>query len=398
MQLSYFLEFLKHAVYTFRPLSCHEKAGISEVLKHITKKDVSRVKTLVRRKILKIEMKSMPYSALITDTLKYPSCIVLDDDRKIVVDEFNSKIKESLDEKIQEEFKTNAFNKTISLIAPKIVGFDNIKKAAALQLFSSDPFHMLLLGDPGTGKTDILRAAENLAPISSFGLGSGTSGTGLTTTVLGNEVKKGILSLADGGLALIDELNLMKKEDRAGLYNAMEKGFITYDKGGHHYKFPANCSLLASANPKKDTVIGHDMFAIKKQLPFEPALLSRFHLVFLVRKQDIEQFMEIADEVLTGKHKEVSKADAEFMKKYVEHARKINVRFPEKFNDDIKAFVLKVRLKEKQMLFDVTPRFVIGLKRLIEASARMELRDCVLEKDVKRVIEMYVQALKGVGF
>ncbi|MCK4551093.1 MAG: hypothetical protein KAT91_04015, partial [Candidatus Aenigmarchaeota archaeon] len=65
---------------------------------------------------------------------------------------------------------------------------------------------------------------------------------------------------------------------------------------------------------------------------------------------------------------------------------------------DIKAFVLKVRSKEKQMLFDVTPRFVIGLKRLIEASARCELRDCVLEKDVKRVIEMYVQALKGVGF
>ena len=388
---------LKQLIFTFRPISTNEKSAIEKTSNYISNKTLNQLNLLVKRKICNINIKPMPYSKLITNIETYPVCISIDPKYNDKITKINNEIKDTLDLKIQEEFKNNLFEKTNSILAPKIIGFDTIKKIVLLQLFSKDQYHILLLGDPGTGKTDILRASENLAPISAFGLGSGTSNTGLTITVIGNEVKKGILSLADGGLAIIDELNLMKKEDRAGLYNAMEKGFITYDKGGHHYKFPANCSLLCSANPKKDMIIGHDIFGIKKQMPFEVALLSRFHMIFLTRKQDIKEFMNITDEVLTKKHKNISKNDADFIKKYIEHAKKINVEFPNKFNDQIKEFILNIKEKENLLLFNITPRFVIGIKNLIESSARLELRNCVDKKDVNRVIELYTSALKKLG-
>ncbi|MCK4967544.1 MAG: ATP-binding protein [Candidatus Aenigmarchaeota archaeon] len=388
---------LKSAIFTFRLLSPDEKQTIKETSNYISKKNLKQLKILLKRKLCKININPMPYSKTITSIENYPVCTSNDPKYNEKITEINNEIKDTLDSKIQEEFKNNAFEKTTSLLAPKIIGFDTIKKVTALQLFSKDPYHILLLGDPGTGKTDILRAAEILSPISAFGLGSGTSNTGLTITVSGKEVKKGILSLADGGLALIDELNLMKQEDRAGLYNAMEKGFVTYDKGGHHYKFPANCSLLASANPKKDKIIGHDIFGIKKQIPLDIALLSRFHMVFLIRKQNLNEFMNIADEVLTEKHKSITKKDTEFMKKYIEYAKKINIIFPEQYNDQIMDFVQTVKLKESKLLFDITPRFVIGIKRLIESSARLELRTKVEKKDVDRIINLYLQTLKNLG-
>ena len=76
------------------------------------------------------------------------------------------------------EFSSVALEKLSGMIAPDIVGFDAVKKAGALQLFATDRIHVLLLGDPGVGKTEILRSAAELYPISSFGLGSGTSSAG----------------------------------------------------------------------------------------------------------------------------------------------------------------------------------------------------------------------------
>ncbi|MCK5234106.1 MAG: hypothetical protein KAJ91_04780, partial [Candidatus Aenigmarchaeota archaeon] len=71
--------------------------------------------------------------------------------------------------------------------------------------------------------------------------------------------------------------------------------------------------------------------------------------------------------------------------------------FPERFNEHIKDFILKVRSQEKNMLFDITPRFIIGLKRLMVASAKCEMRNRVEEKDVERVLKIYTTALKEVG-
>jgi len=376
-----------------RPFSKPEKEALDAVLPDLPKNSRTAVKKLVKQYKARIARKQMPYSAKITSARHHLVLEAYGEESKEEIAHLNTILIDAIQARITEEFSKNAWEKLQKIFAPHLIGYDDIKKGIMLQIFSKEPVHVLLIGDTGTGKTDVLRAVEEIAPISAFGLGSGTSSTGLTVTVRGKEVKKGILSLADKGIALIDELNLMKPEDRAGLYNAMEKGFITFDKGGYHFKFDARCAVLASANPKGGNFKGDTAAQTKALMPFEPALISRFHLIYIIRKRTMEQFMKIADSVLV--HKEsANKTDAEFLKKYIEKAKSIDVYFGESYNATITDFVMKAKKGEGRLAIEITPRFVVGLKRMIEASARIDLRSRVEKKDVIRAIDAVSYALK----
>lgn len=387
-----------HLILLLRPLTEQEKADLEELAHHLNDRDLKIAKKYTKQLRIQATAKKIPYTKAITDMRDHITLKTKDQKIEKDIDIINTAIENSIQNIIISRFKKNAWNNMQKLFAPDIVGFDNVKKGAIMQLFSKDQIHILLLGDPGTGKTDILRATEDIAPISSFSLGSGTTNTGLTVTVKGKEISKGILSLADNGIALIDELNLMKKEDRAGLYNAMEKGFITYDKGGHHYKFNSRCSVLASANPKKDKFSGTEKKQIEKQIPFDSALLSRFHLLYIIREADIKQFMEITDRVFTQKKQASNNEDLAFLKKYIARSKTLEIQFSEDYNDMIKKFVKEIKEKEKDMLIDISPRFIIGFKRLIEANARMELRTRIEKEDVWRAMEVYTLSMKGITF
>jgi replicative DNA helicase Mcm len=187
----------------------------------------------------------------------------------------------------------------------------------------------------------------------------------------------------------------MKKDDRASLYNAMEKGFVTYDKGSHHYRFDARIKVIATANPKGDEFTGDSVDDFKKSLPFDPALLSRFHIVFLVRKPRIDEFIAIAEKIIEGTSKiNIKKHDIEFVKNYIKFAEKIDVEFNTEFKNEIKIFAGNVRIHEDELLISVTPRVVVGIMRLSLASARMELRSKVEKDDVMRAIEVFEASLK----
>ncbi len=387
-----------HLILLLRPLTEQEKADMGELARHLNERDLKSAKKYTKQLRVEASAKKIHYSETITDMKDHITLKTKDSKIDNQVESINTAIENSIQNIILNRFKKNAWHNMQKLYAAEIVGFDNVKKGAVMQLFSKEQIHILLLGDPGTGKTDILRASENISPISSFSLGSGTTNTGLTVTVKGKEISKGILSLADKGIALIDELNLMKKEDRAGLYNAMEKGFITYDKGGHHYKFDSRCSILASANPKKGKFSGTEKKEIEKQIPFDSALLSRFHLLYIIREADIKQFMEITDLVFAQKKQISNNEDQVFLKNYIAQSKKLEIRFSEDYNDMIKKFVKEIKEKEKDMLIDISPRFIIGLKRLIETSARMELRTKIEKEDVWRAMEVYTLSMKGITF
>ncbi len=387
-----------HLILLLRPLSSKENAELREISKYLDEEDADNVHRLMKQFRVCALGKKITYSKAITELREYVGIEAKDESVADEVKELNESIEESVDSAIINGFKENSWQRIQKMFAANIVGFENVKKGVILQMFSKEMFHILLLGDPGTGKTDILRAAEDIAPISAFGLGSGTSNTGLTVTVSGREISKGILSLADGGVAFIDELNLMKKEDRAGLYNAMEKGFITYDKGGHHYRFDARCSVLACANPTKGKFTGKRKKEIEKQIPFDSALLSRFHLLYIIREAGIGQFMEITDMIFSEKKESGSRDDLRFLKKYIEQSKSIEVVFSGDYNDMIKKFVAEIKEKEGYMLIDITPRFIIGLRRLIEASARLEMRSRVEKEDVWRAMEVFTLSVKEITF
>jgi DNA replicative helicase MCM subunit Mcm2 (Cdc46/Mcm family) len=324
---------------------------------------------------------------------------IQDDELKKFLDRVNKDICTKSKEESFMAFAPNALNSISSLIAPNIIGMDGAKRAAAAQLFAVEPMHILLIGDPGTGKTDILRGASKIAPIGSMGLGSGTSGAGLSAMAKGDTIIKGLLPMADGGIACIDELNLMKSKDAAALYNAMEKGFVTYDKGGKHEQLSAKVRVLATANPKGDTFIGKSVESLRNQIPFDDALLSRFHVIFIVRKPTDEEFEQITKQIVQN-HTESGVAnlklgagDIDFLKQYIEYAGKVDVKLDSMHEQKIVEFIKSIKSDERKFLQEVGPRTVVGVIRVVKSIARSELAQAVDEDHLQKGFEIIKESL-----
>ncbi len=374
------------------PLLGTKRANFKIIKEILDKEDAKKVKKLLKEGSISFSQSRLGTTLVYDEIFPILELSVMDKRVADFVDLMNKTIDYHYKRKAFEDFSKKARSTILNLIAPNITGLDTVKEAVLLQLFA-EQLHILLLGDPGIGKSDIIKSVTDLAPISSFGLGSGTSSAGLAVTVKGNDVIPGLLPMANNGIAVIDELNLMKQEDRASLYNAMEKGFISYNKGGKHYTFEAKVNVLASANPKKDKFIGVRIEDLKKQIPFDPALLTRFHLVFLIKTPGVTQFSEIAKKIVEQDRKKVNKMDLNFIKEYIDHAQQIKVEFPRDFQKDVVEFSKELKEKENNFLVEVSPRMIIGLIRLAKAAARLELRNKVEKKDLEKAKEIIKTSL-----
>jgi len=377
---------------TLLPLIGTNRANFKAIKAILDKDDAKKVKKLIKQNQISFSQSRLGTTLVYDEIFPILELSVMD---KQVAD-----FVELINKQIDHHFKSRAFGdfvqaakKTImNYIAPNITGLDVVKEASLLQLFS-DQLHILLLGDPGVGKSDIIKSMDDIAPISSFGLGSGTSSAGLAVTVRGNTIIPGLLPMAHNGVAIIDELNLMKQEDRASLYNAMEKGFISYNKGGKHHTFDAKVNVLASANPLKDKFIGVRLEDMKKQIPFDSALLTRFHLVFLIKTPGVTQFTEIAKRIVEQDKNKINKMDLNFIQEYIDYAQQIKVDFPKDFQKEVVDFSRELKEKEGNFLVEVSPRMILGLVRLAKASARLELRNKVEKKDLEKAKEIIKTSL-----
>ncbi len=381
----------------FRFLGIKERQVLKTASLYLEKENLSDLAYLFKQRKISAKEMYLPISKELFQQTE--QCVVFqaevqDSDIVDYVAEVNQQIQKKYFKKQYASFSLVSSVVFPKLLAPHIIGHEMIKRAVALQLFAADPIHILLLGDPAIGKTDIIRSIADFHPISSYGLGSGMSGVGLAVTTIGDVVEPGLLPMADQGICCIDELNLLKEESRGALYNAMEKGFITYDKKGQHLRLDARVRVLATANPLEDKFTGKTIPQLKKQIPFDEALLSRFHLIFLVKKPDTYQFLKIADAILKQKQAHLNKIDIEFIKSYVFHAEQLKVTLPEVYHQDIVNFVHELKKKEKESLFEISPRLVVGIMRLVQARARMCLREKVTQEDindVKTIVERAMQ-------
>ncbi len=187
--------------------------------------------------------------------------------------------------------------KIISSIAPSIYGYEHIKEAIMYLLFGGvskslpdisirGEMNALLIGDPGTAKSQLLQYVARIAPRGLYTSGRGTTAAGLTAAVIREKggsmsLEAGALVLADKGIACIDEMDKMRPEDRVAIHEAMEQHTVSVAKGGIVATLNARTAILAAANPTLGRYEPHRTVAENISLPV--TILSRFDLIFVLR-------------------------------------------------------------------------------------------------------------------
>ena len=318
-------------------------------------------------------------------------------------------------------------------IAPSIFGMVWQKEAIAVQLFGGvdkvlpdgahirGDIHVLMMGDPGVAKSQLLRAAARLAPRGVMATGKSSSAAGLTAAAVQDEfgegrwtLEAGTLVLASGGLACIDEIDKMHEDDRSAMHEAMEQQTVTIAKAGISAQLQAKCSLLAAANPKRSRF--DKTRPLPAQVDMPVTLLSRFDIFFIIYDTpNEERDKKLAERVLeshragemmgSGKDTEIEERGLQpaiphdLLRLYVGYARKIRpvmttqtqLKLQNHYTAMRKAYQERGELEEQ--VFPITPRQLESLIRLAEADARMHLSDTVGPEHAERAIEMMTMFL-----
>jgi len=334
------------------------------------------------------------------------------------------------DEKEIQKLKEDpaVYEKFIRSIAPSIYGYEEIKEALVLQLFGGmqktlpdgmrirGDIHVILVGDPGISKSQLISYQARVAPRGLFTSGKGSTAAGLTATVVKDEfgggrwtLEAGALVLADKGLACVDELDKMKKEDRESLHDALEQQIIPIAKAGIIAKLNSRCALLAAANPK------HGRFdkytAISEQINMPPALLSRFDLIFTMMDNPNEDMDEITAKHVANLHYagELDSSNSkgfepviplDLFRKYIAYAKR-NTKpvMSEAAKQKFINFYVGLRRQsydDEDAPVPITVRQLESLIRLGEAKARSRLSDEITDDDANRVINVLTYCLKRV--
>ena len=333
------------------------------------------------------------------------------------------RITESDKEMIKDMSKDpNIYQKLVDTLMPEIYGYDIVKDGLLLQLFEGNrPFedsfksdymdrwtiHVLLIGDPGIGKSQIIAALKKRAPKIISIAGTNTSQAGLTSSAVKDELtgtwamEAGAIVLADTGMLCIDEYDKLTPSAQKSLNEPMEQLSVSSAKANLVQTMSARTSLLVCANPKYSRFDKYQ--DLTKQIDIPDSNLSRFDLVFALEDRiDKEKDTKLATNLL---HKEkfineVDVIDTDLFKKYITYAK--TECFPT-LEDSACKVLIKFYVDTRQAANrdgsakPITTRDLMALERLTIARAKTELRSIATEDDALNAIRIYKKALKTIG-
>jgi replicative DNA helicase Mcm len=308
--------------------------------------------------------------------------------------------------------------KIITSIAPSIYGYDHVKEAIMYLLFGGvhkalpdiairGEINSLLVGDPGTAKSQLLQYVARIAPRGLYTSGRGTTAAGLTAAVIrerggGMTLEAGALVLADKGIACIDEMDKMRPEDRVAIHEAMEQHTVSVAKGGIVATLNARTAILAASNPTLGRYESHRTVAENISLPV--TILSRFDLIFVLRDvPNKDSDSKMSAHILEIHRKGLSPVEPpiqpELLRKYITYAKAIRPALTPEAIQRINDFYLAMRSVSdaEGSPVAITARQLESLVRIAEARARSALRKEVSAEDAEAAITIMKKSLGEVG-
>ncbi|KAI0080001.1 MCM-domain-containing protein [Panus rudis PR-1116 ss-1] len=311
-------------------------------------------------------------------------------------------------------------------VGPSIYGSLDIKKAITCLLFGGSKkilpdgmrlrgdINVLLLGDPGTAKSQLLKFVEKVAPVAVYTSGKGSSAAGLTASVQRDSVSRefylegGAMVLADTGVVCIDEFDKMRDEDRVAIHEAMEQQTISIAKAGITTVLNSRTSVLAAANP----VWGRydEGRSPGENIDFQTTILSRFDMIFIVKDEHNEQRDRMIAKHVMNIHmnrpnqgtdengENVGEIDIDKMKRFIAYCKaKCAPRLSAEAQEKLSGHFVSLRQEVQRVEQDnderssipITIRQLEAIIRISEALAKMTLSPVVRNHHVEEAFRLF---------
>lgn len=337
----------------------------------------------------------------------------------------------------------NAYENLAHSLAPSIWELDDVKKGILCMLFGGtrkdkagnttghspdgidgalmptktmrSDMNILLCGDPGTSKSQLLSYVHKLSPRSIYTSGKGSSAVGLTASIIRDMetgdlvLESGALVLSDEGICCIDEFDKMSDSARSVLHEVMEQQTVSIAKAGIICSLNARASILASANPIESRYNPNK--SVIENVNILPTLLSRFDLIYLILdKPQAESDRKLAKHIVALYYDDDIRAarqssnasgggnvpqliSMKLLTEYISYAKKhIQPRLLPEARDALVAAYLDLRrmggAHASKKNITATPRQLESLIRISEALAKMKLRDCIYKSDVDEALRL----------